>query len=69
MFMLKSKKKQWEWRWILCKIRYYSHKEVALGQVWDEFKETFEHTLSHFNVKRIQQRELGIGLSIGLLIW
>ena len=32
-------------------------KEVAVGQVLDEFQETFQHTVSHFNVKRIQQRE------------
>ena len=31
-------------------------KEVAVGQVLDEFQETFEQTLSY--VKRIQQREL-----------
>ena len=31
--------------------------EVAVGQVLDKFQETSEHTLSHFNVKRIQQRE------------
>ena len=30
--------------------------EVPAGQVLDEFQEAFEYTLSHFNVKRIQQR-------------
>lgn len=32
-------------------------KEVTVGQVLDKFQETFEQILSHFNVRRIQQRE------------
>ena len=32
-------------------------KEVAVGQVSDEFQETFKQTLSHFNAKRIQQQQ------------
>ena len=32
-------------------------KEVAVGQVLDEFQETFKQTLSHFNATRIQQRK------------
>ena len=32
-------------------------KEVAVGQVLDKFQETFQQNVSHFNVKRIQQRE------------
>ena len=57
MFMLKSKKKNSE-----SKDEFYTKlgiitKEVATGQILDEFQEKFEHTLSHLNVKRIQQRE------------
>ena len=32
-------------------------KDLALSQVLTEFQEIFEHTLFHFNVKRIQHRE------------
>ena len=32
-------------------------KEVAVGQVSDEFQETFKQTLSHFNARRIQQQQ------------
>ena len=55
--MLKNKKKNSE-----SKDEFYTKlgiltKEVTVGQVLDKFQETFEQILSHFNVRRIQQRE------------
>ena len=57
IFMLKNKKKNSE-----SKDEFYTKlgiltKEVTVGQVLDKFQETFEQILSHFNVRRIQQRE------------